>query len=96
MYKVQSSLIPPPLGQDRKFFKFVGEEYQVVKRGREYHNVEKRKSGSNIIFPIILRLLGRISSKGKLNGKEIWGKIIKLKNIGDGEKYKVVGNFIHP
>ena len=47
---------------------FVGEEYQVVMRGREYHgggeeyNVEKSERGNNIIFPIILRLLGRISS----------------------------------
>ena len=46
----------------------VGEEYQVVKRGRHYngcrekYNVEK---GGNIILPIILRLLGRIS-----NGEE--------------------------
>ena len=47
--------------------KSVGEEYQVVKRGRTYHgcgeeyNVEKRQRGSNVIFPVILRLLGRIS-----------------------------------
>ena len=52
----------------RKFFKWVGEEYQLVKRGREYHgcgeeyNVVKREKGSKIIFPITLRLLGRISS----------------------------------
>jgi len=38
-----------------------------VNREREYHdcgeeyNMEKRKRGSNIIFPIISRLLGRIS-----------------------------------
>ena len=42
--------------------KSVGEEYHVVKRGREYHsfreeyNVEKRERGSNIIFPLIVRL----------------------------------------
>ena len=48
-----------------EFIKFAWEEYQVVKRGREYHgcgeeyNIEKRKRGSNIIFPI---MLGRISS----------------------------------
>ena len=56
VYKV---LIHPPW---REFIKSVGEEFQVVKRGREYngcweeYNV-KRARGSNIIFPIILRLL---------------------------------------
>ena len=44
-----------------------------MKSGREYHgcreeyNVEIRERGSNIIFPIILKLLGRISSE-KVNG----------------------------
>ena len=44
------------------------EDCQVVKKGSEYHghgeeySVEDRKRGSNIIFPIILRLLGRITS----------------------------------
>ena len=44
----------------------VGEEYQVLKMGREYHgcweefNVEKSERGSNFIFPVIFRLLGRI------------------------------------
>ena len=51
----------------------VGKDYQVVKRGMKYHgfgvesNVDKRERGSNIIFPIIFRLLGRISS-GEENG----------------------------
>ena len=50
------------------FIKSVGEEYQVMKRGKEYYgcekeyNVEKRERGINIIFPIMLRLLGRLSS----------------------------------
>ena len=45
-----------------------GEDYQVVKRRREYHgcgeeyNVEKMERGSNSVFSIILRLLGKISS----------------------------------
>ena len=45
-----------------------------MKRGREYHgcgeeyNVEKRKIGSNIIYPIIIRLLGRISSEEEGKG----------------------------
>ena len=53
-----------------------------LERGREYHdcgeeyNVEKREMGSNIIIPIILRLLGRIlSGEG---GLTIWGKKIKM------------------
>ena len=60
--------------------KFVGEEYQVVKRRSEHHgcgdeyNMEKREMGSIIIFLLILWLLGRRSS---------------------GEVYQVVGNFIH-
>ena len=51
-----------------KFIKANGEECQVVKRGKENHGcgeeyeVEKRESGINIIFPLLLRLLGRISS----------------------------------
>ena len=50
------------------FIKSDGEEYQVVKRGREYHGCgenitrKKRESGSNIIFPKAFRLLGKISS----------------------------------
>ena len=53
-----------------------GEEYQVVKREREYNgyreefNVEKREKKSNIIFSIILRLLGRISS-GEISRKKV-------------------------
>ena len=56
-----------------KFIKYVGGggEYQVVKRGGEYHgcweentrNVEKREMGSNIVFPKILRPLGRSSRR---------------------------------
>ena len=64
MYKVPYS----PPGGGGEFIKSVWEEFKVAKRGREYHgcgeeyNVEKRERGSNIIFPIILRLLERISS----------------------------------
>ena len=55
-----------------------------MKRGRKYNGcveenyVEKREMGSNIIFPIILGLLGRISSgeEGKLT--EILGNKIKI------------------
>jgi len=65
-----------------------------VKRGREYHGcgeeyyVEKREMGSNIIFPLILRLLGRISSGEKWKGKEILGKNIKILKNWDGEEYQ--------
>ena len=72
-------LIPPGGGGVNEY---AGEEYQVVKRGREYqgcgeeYNVEIRIS--KIIFPIILRLLGRISSGEEGNGTEmfmLWKKI---------------------
>ena len=70
-----------------------------IKWGREYHgcgeeyNVEKRERGSIIIFPIRLRLLGRISSGEERKGTKIWGKKIKiLKNV-DGEEYQVVRIF---
>ena len=57
-----------------------GEEYQVVKKGREHYgcgeeyNTEIRERGSNIIFPIKLRLLGRISSgeEGKMISDEFF------------------------
>ena len=43
----------------------------------EEKNMEKKKRGSNIILPLILRLLGRISTEeGK--GTKILGKKIKI------------------
>ena len=67
-------------------------EYHVC---REY-NVEKRESGSNIIFPILLNLLGRVGSGAEEKGTKIFGKKIKILNSRDGEEYQVAGNFIHP
>ena len=73
-----------------KFIKGVGEEYQVLRRGREYHgygeeyNVEKRES--NIIFPIILRLKGRSGEDGK--STEIMGKKSRL-NMGMGKNFNL-------
>ena len=70
VYKVP---YPPP----RKFMKSVGEEYQVMKRGREYHvcweefNVEKKENGKHYHLPLILRLFGRISSGEKRKWKKI-------------------------
>ena len=60
-----------------------------MKREKEHHAVgknitwKKSKRGINIIFPITLRQLGRISSVEKGKGREISGKIIKIlgKNI---------------
>ena len=63
-----------------EFIKSVGEEYQVVKRGRDYHvcweesNKEKRENGSNIIFPMILRLLRRTSSGEDRKGARNFGE----------------------
>ena len=57
---------------------------------------EKSERGSNIISPIISWLLGRRSNGKVKRGQELWRrKTICYKN-GDGEEYKVVGNFIHP
>ena len=56
------------------------------------NSVGKRERGSNIIFPTILSLLGRISS-GEKDGN-FWGKNQVLINGGE-EEYQVVGNFIH-
>ena len=63
----------------------VGEEYQAVKRRREYHGCgEEYKEGkmereSNIIFPTILRLFGRISSVGRGEGDgKFWGRKSRL------------------
>ena len=72
-------------GGGREFIRFV--VYKVVKRGRQYHgcgeeyNVEKRERGSNIIFPMILRLLGRISRReaGKGPGWTFFGEKSRFK-----------------
>ena len=40
--------------------------------------LKKREKGSNIIFPVILRLLGGISSYEKMKGTEILEKKIKM------------------
>ena len=54
---------------------------------------KKGKRGSNIIFPIILKLLGRIlSGKGDNKFREENQDFKKW----DGEEYQVAGNFIHP
>ena len=78
-------ITPPPGGG---VYKSVWEEYQVVKKGREYHgcreeyNVEKRESGSIIIFPIISK-----KTIGK-NGKNI--KYIK-RGRGVGIHFPIYG-----
>ena len=61
-----------------------GSEYYGC--GEEYITWKKRKRGSNIIFPIILRLLGRIS-RGK--GTEILSKKIKILEIRVGKNIKL-------
>ena len=54
----------------------------AVCSGEEY-NVEKREWGSNIIVPIMLRLLDRISSEER--GLKFLGSKSKLKKIGVGK-----------
>ena len=58
-------LIPVINLKEMKFIKSVGEEYQVVKRGRKYpgsweeYNMKNRQWGAITYFLIILRLLRR-------------------------------------
>ena len=78
------------------FIKSVGEEYQVVRGGILYTYVgknitlKKRERESNFILPILLRLVGRISSgkeerQRKLRGrKKDWKK-----NNGMGKNIKL-------
>ena len=54
--------------------------------GEEY-NVEKKERGSNIIFPIILRLLGRISSVKE--GRQFLGRNSRFKIMGVGKYIKL-------
>ena len=55
-------------------------------RGRDYHgcgedyNVGKRERGGNIIIPIVMRLLGKIS-RGKGDGN-VGKKIVKKRGWG--------------
>ena len=57
-----------------EFINFVGEEYQVVKKRKGRSRLkrrikpQKKESGSIIIFPVILRLLGR--GEGVLEGNK--------------------------
>ena len=72
-----------------------------MKRGREYHgceeeyNMEKGKGGSNIIFPLILRVLRK--SSGEMNDEHgNFGEENQDLKTGGGEENQVIGNFIHP
>ena len=76
--------------------KSAGEEYQVEKRRRENHccleelkHEKKSQRGSNIIFPLILRLLGRKSSGEEGKGTENLGNKIKIKKNGAGKNINV-------
>ena len=78
-----------------EFIKSVGEEYQIVKRGKEYHgcgkeyNVENRVRRSNIIFPMIFMLLKSITSWEEGRGSKFWGRKSRLKIIGVGRNIKL-------
>ena len=73
----------PALGGG-EFIKYFGEEFQVVKRGREFmgfweeYHVEKSVSGSDDIFYDI-----------KAVGTEIFGKKIKILKMGVGKNIKL-------
>ena len=56
--------------------------------------MEKRERENNIIFAIILRLLGRKSSRTEGKRTEMLGK--KFKIIGAGKNIKLQGNLYTP
>ena len=56
----------------------------------EDYNVDKIERGRSIIFPIILRVLGR----GR--GRKLLGRKSRFKKYGGKEEYHVEGNYIHP
>ena len=59
--------------------------------------MEKRERGSNIIYHIILRLLGRISSKEEGSGNKSFGEENQdLKNTGMGKSIKLYGTLYTP
>ena len=58
--------------------------------------MKKRGRGRNIIFFIIVMLLGRILSVEMGKRMEILAKKIKILNNRVGEEYQVVENFLHP
>ena len=55
---------------------------------------ETRERGSNIIFPMISRLLVRIPREEEGMRIGILGKKIKILKYGVGDEYQVLGNFI--
>ena len=71
-------------------------------RGREYHgcgdecNIEKRKKGSNTIFPIIFRLLGRILSEERGRKRTFRGRKSRFKKMGMRKKIKLWGTLYTP
>ena len=69
-----------------KLVEIIAGEYHGC--GEEY-NMENRKRGSKMIFPVILWLL-RKSGKGDRR----LGEKIRIKKLV-GEEYKVAGNFLH-
>ena len=70
-----------------------------MKREREYlsygeeYNAEKRKRRSKIIFPVILRLLGRNQMGKRGRGLKFWERKSRFEEEKrDEEEYQVVGN----
>ena len=49
---------------------------------------KKSEGRSKIIFPKILRLVGKISSEGEGKDTDIFGKKIKIKKTGMGKNIK--------
>ena len=86
----------PPSGRGGGYFKFDGEENQVVKRERKYfgfgevYNVEKGKGEGNIICPIVLELLRKNIKWGRGERDGNFGQENQdIKNMVTGKNIKL-------
>ena len=84
-----------------RVYRGCGEEYKVVKRRREYRGCGEEyiveKKGSNIIFPIILRLLNEYQVGKRKRGLKFWGRKSIFRNkMGLGKNIKFKGTLLTP
>ena len=79
--------------------KFVWEEYQNVKRGREYHGcgeVYKHRKGKQYHLPYDIKAVGKNTKWGRGKGGLNLTRNSRLKKKSGGEEYQVEENFIRP
>ena len=84
------------------YYQVCWEEYQEVKRGREYHgceeeyNMEKRERGKQYHLPYNIEGVGKKIKWRKEDEHRNFGKENQDLKTWGGEEYQVIGNFIHP